>query len=970
MWGKARFYLRYALNNLRVNPRQSFFGMLCVAAGVAAIVSLQTLGVMIRDSFTGNLQETNLADIRVLPRPREGVAPEVVRQGRTEGLISAQETFRLDAVRAIEGWLAENYPDQYTLTYRQSVEGNAGLLVTNLRTSLLNPLTIPYLVDTDLYPLYGEIRAENGDRLDELIEDVSHIVLSRNLAESLDARVGDRVRLNNVDIDFTVRGIVNTNVQGGLEPLNVAAGVLGFYYADHDAVPYFANMNPRSDAIYIRLDRPRSTEEINRALLAAFPFLSTVTTEDLADQNSAISDAILKLVSVMGLVSMLIGGVGIINTMLVLVRRRTAEIAILKTIGLEPNQVTLLFLVEAILIGVVGSLIGVVLGWIGAYLIQGVATAFMSQAVPFRITPGPPLTGLAVGILVSTVFGFLPTLSAGQIRPALVLHPLDEVIPAVTRVRTMIALIMTLGVLSLVAQALVGDLSGLDLPLAPIAGAVGALLGLLVGLLLLVENRLTNGTRRRWPIRLLRRVSYLLGAPLVGLLFGYFIPSILLLFATFALVGVLYILLWLMIWLVGHLAPTWMIFELKVALRSLMAARGRSASTLLVLVVGVFALSLITMLVDAIRQRFVEQLVQETGGNVLIYVANNSLLQRVETVLDQNYGEESYAVVKNYRVRLVSVVDAETGETLAYTDLQENLTRQFGNDVQRLEEFRSTVEAIDARAVTANLPDFPLYSGRQLGPDDSSEPVMIMAANDTTLAAGLSVGDQVTYLFQGGAADTEGPNTLTFTIVGMTDRRNSIVSGVSAPNYAPLALFSDQQRPNDIRVIMDIDDSRLAELREDLRIVPNTFVLEAKSLNDLLNRVVDQFSSFPILVAGLALFTGGVVIANSVALSAIDRQRDIATMKAVGLGRWRVLGMLLLEYGLMGFIGGLIGIGISASILGGLLAAFFQGDPGGSVSYPAVFGLMLLCVGIALFAALISAWGASGEKPLNVLRYK
>jgi len=205
----------------------------------------------------------------------------------------------------------------------------------------------------------------------------------------------------------------------------------------------------------------------------------------------------------------------------------------------------------------------------------------------------------------------------------------------------------------------------------------------------------------------------------------------------------------------------------------------------------------------------------------------------------------------------------------------------------------------------------------------------------------------------------------------MTDRRNSIISGLSALNYVPLDLIPPTERPTDVRVIMSVNPSQITGLRRALSNVRGVFVLETESLNDLLNRVIDQFSSFPILVAGLALFTGSIVIANSVALSMMERQRDIATMKALGLARWRVLIMLLVEYGLMGLVGGVIGVGIGVALLGVILAFFFQGEVGGSAApYASAVLLMLLCVGIALGAALVSAWGASGEKPLNVLRYK
>jgi putative ABC transport system permease protein len=65
MLQKLRFYTRHSFNDLRVNGQRTIFALLCIAAGVAAIVSLQTLGVMIKDTLTGNLQESNRGDIRI-----------------------------------------------------------------------------------------------------------------------------------------------------------------------------------------------------------------------------------------------------------------------------------------------------------------------------------------------------------------------------------------------------------------------------------------------------------------------------------------------------------------------------------------------------------------------------------------------------------------------------------------------------------------------------------------------------------------------------------------------------------------------------------------------------------------------------------------------------------------------------------------------------------------------------------------
>ena len=159
-------------------------------------------------------------------------------------------------------------------------------------------------------------------------------------------------------------------------------------------------------------------------------------------------------------------------------------------------------------------------------------------------------------------------------------------------------------------------------------------------------------------------------------------------------------------------------------------------------------------------------------------------------------------------------------------------------------------------------------------------------------------------------------------------------------------------------------------MRHELAQIPGVFVLETRLLNEIITTVINQFTSFPILVAALALFTGGIVIANSVALSTLERRREIGIMKAIGLQRERVLGMLLLENGIMGLVGGLIGVGIGVLILLLILTGISDGELGDAIPIVPALLLMGLCIIIALGAAVVSVWGASGEKPMNVLRYE
>lgn len=1003
---RLRFYLRHSLNDLRVNGQRTVFALLCIAAGVAAIVSLQVLGVMIEDTLTGSLQESNKGDIRVyLP---EGGGPEGTNsdRGEQEGVIASsgsfnQHYFPLSGIAQIRDWLNTTYPGQVDLTYRQAMTSlTTGISISAPAKDTNQPIVMPYLVDVQVYPFYGRVETEDSESLSEAIQAPTDIVLSRNLADELDVQVGDVVRVAGASQDFTVRGIVPTSGESAMEsPLNA---LFGYYYLNVDAIDLFSDIPAGGDILYIRLEDPSRVEEINAAFEKRFPYLDTTTTNDLEELNSQISDILGQTVIIMGLISLLIGGIGIVNTMLVIVRRRTIEIAVLKTIGLEGEQVTTLFLVEAILMGIAGSLIGIVLGWVAALLLKSGGETLLGQPLTFRITATPPITGLVVGIVVTAIFGLLPTLAAGQVRPNAVLRPTDSVVPKAGRARTFAAILLVMLALSLVAQVLVRDLLDIGSTVGEVydtaieqmdnppqdteipdsirdvrlfnlmTGVLGVFLGEVFALTLLSGGLARGWTQKHLLLRILRWLVFPVLFPILGFIFGYMVPAMLLLFVTFILVGLLYVLLWVIIWIVGRFLPTGPFVDLKLAMRSMLAAKGREASTLLALVVGVFTLSLVTMLAGTVSKFFNNVLEQEIGGNVIVIAAGGGVLDQINARLADLDGVNSYAVLGTYNADLISMEDVSAGKTVTLDQLKARA--EDAGDSQEADYFDYALSSISGRELDSNLPDVTFYKGRQLTPADAGQPVIVIPANSATLAAGIDVGDKLTFEIGGGEGNplTGGASQaqeITFEVVGMVDRRSGQIEvSFGGASYAPIDAFGVS--PDQVSAIVDVDEAQMGALRRSLTEVPGVFVLETALINDLLNSLIDQFTSLPILVAALALFTGGVVIANSVALATLERRREIGIMKAVGLQRERVLGMLLLEYGLMGLIGGLIGILIGGVSLLYVLVQTFGGQLGEVIPYGTAFALMGLCVAIALVAAILTAWGASGEKPLNVLRYE
>ena len=958
------FYVRHSINDLKVNRLRSFFALLCIAAGVGAIVSLQTLAEMMTETLTETVSESNRGDIQLSPSGEwRGRVEELEEEGFSGGSV-----FTEPGVTWVSDWFTDNYPGS-EVTYRQAVTGTSTTIyIQNLDRDTDKLFVWNFIVDKDAYPLYGTVETEDGRALSEVLRESNDIVISRLLADDLLAEEGDTLRLSGGSEDFIVRGIVPNDAEGGWQ--NIAANLFGYFYLDLDAVSLFdpEEMPPGyASTIYVKLPVSADVDDVEERFFDETEAINATTTTDLEEANEIIGSSIDDMVVIMGLISLLIGGIGIVNTMLVIVSRRTTEVAVLKTIGLEPREVVQLFLVEAVLMGIIGSILGVGLGWLLAFLTKGIAERFLGQSLIFAISLAPVVRGLVVGVAITTIFGFLPTLAAGQIRPATILRPSEAVVPRAGRISAFIAIVLLIMALSLVAQGLMHDLLGEVGRIEMIAAGVGAVYGVLIALAAVVggvRSMQTNRRERSWVAYGLLWM-FLLGAlPAAGAVFGYYVPAILVLSGTVIVAGYLYVTLWFAIWAMAGgsiydiwpgvlillfplfwplfilIIPLWIIgwliqkfawVDLKIAMRSMLAQKGRGASTLLALVVGVFTLSIMTMLVDSITNAFAELLEDAAGGNVMIVNAQDDV-SGIEAVLqEETDAVRSFTTVYSYE-------ESQTGTRL------------------------------DGRRLDRNLPDLNIEEGRNLDPaldaerpEDGAWPAVI-TADEGFFVNGrqVEVGDLLTYRF--------GTSRLSLRVVGIAGEGMEFGD---ADLYAPQAAFEEvEAQPMEVLVIADIHEDKISQVRRRMAELPGTFMIEIAFINDLLNRIIDQFTSFPLLVAGLALFTGGVVIANSVALSTMERKREIGIMKAVGLQRERVLGMLLLENTLMGIIGGLIGVGGSFLGLLYILIQLFEEDLGRVVPYQTAFALMALCIGISLFAAIFTVWGASGEKPLNTLRYE
>jgi putative ABC transport system permease protein len=138
---------------------------------------------------------------------------------------------------------------------------------------------------------------------------------------------------------------------------------------------------------------------------------SVLDTRQIADTLSGTTKVMTSLLGAVAAVSLLVGGIGIMNLMLVSVTERTREIGIRLAIGALEREVLLQFLIEAVSLAALGGLIGILLATLASVTLAQV------MQIPYLFNPAINLLSFGFSALIGVVFGFVPARRAAQLDP-------------------------------------------------------------------------------------------------------------------------------------------------------------------------------------------------------------------------------------------------------------------------------------------------------------------------------------------------------------------------------------------------------------------------------------------------------------------------------------------------------------------------------------------------------------------------
>ena len=404
-----RHRFKTALTGLTTNRSRSFLTILGIVIGITAIMLVVSLGAGAQNLILGQVQGLGTNTIAIIPG-REPTGPSDSAQLYSDSLkakdvVALQNKANVPGLKSIMPTVLGGDVASYeSNTYQVSIFG-----ATDLMASIF-----------DLNPSHGSFFTQDDvNSSDDVVVIGSKV--TEHLFETADANpVGQKIKIKGRN--FKVVGSLPPSGGGSLfnfdsmaiMPYSTAQNyLLGIKYFQRIIVQAVSDAAVTVTADDIRMTL-RDSHGITDPTKEDF---SVQTQQDLANRLSTITNALTWFLVAVASIALFVGGVGIMNIMLVAVTERTREIGLRKAIGATDSDILWQFLIEAIMLTVLGGVIGIILGSSLAFVIALILSKGLGVNWTFIFPWGGAALGFSVSAVIGLVFGGYPASKASKKSP-------------------------------------------------------------------------------------------------------------------------------------------------------------------------------------------------------------------------------------------------------------------------------------------------------------------------------------------------------------------------------------------------------------------------------------------------------------------------------------------------------------------------------------------------------------------------
>ena len=403
--------IRSALRALRSNKLRSALTMLGVIIGVSAVISLLSIGQGVEKYINQQFNALGTNLLFVLPKLSNSQGAQFVAQ------FANQTTLTQNDARALSN--PDLVPDISNVSAQIRLDALARYADAHLTTAVrgVNPA---YFAQRELSVVNGRELSEEDVQTQARVAVIGQTVVDELFPPNV-SPLDLQIRLN--DVPFRVVGVLQakggnqfanddnqviipvTTARTQLRDVRARNGLPGVTSILIQGIDPNASEAIKNDAVNVLRDRHSISyrdEDDFRVFNQA----------DLLQSFGAISVAITVFLSAIAGISLLVGGIGVMNIMLVTVTERTREIGLRKAVGAKRRDILLQFLVEAMTLSLLGGAIGIAIGVGGAAAVSSLSQQFQPSVSPITV-----LLATGVSAIVGLVAGLYPALRAARMNP-------------------------------------------------------------------------------------------------------------------------------------------------------------------------------------------------------------------------------------------------------------------------------------------------------------------------------------------------------------------------------------------------------------------------------------------------------------------------------------------------------------------------------------------------------------------------